>query len=489
MSNDVTSRPLAAPGESRTGTPGNDRLTGTANDDTLTGGLGNDTLDGGAGNDLAIFDYLNTYNARQVITIASDRISLESGEVDSLVSIERLHVLGSRFSDIINGGDRGEIIDGTTGADTINGGAGNDTIIGGANIDSLTGGAGNDRFVFFSADTGGYDLITDMSFGDELAFQWPSLGVYIDVAMTSIGLGDGTGLLAGQAHAATITNGVRVLVGLDNVAGFDIAVDLAGNIDRNALQVTPSGRLLMSAERLIYGTDGADLLLGTTGIDNIDAGAGHDRIVGRAGADTLIGGAGVDAVGMSNAFANVTIARAANAVTNVTVTEGTAPVADRLDGVELLILSDRVVLLRDPSISHLSNLVPVGFDEGAYLATNPDVDAAIRAGIISNALDHYLLYGRGEGRAPNLLFDAQWYLDRNPDVAAAAIAGQTNAWDHYSRYGWREGRDPSAAFDVSAYLDRYMDIRAAGVDPMLHYFGWGFAEGRVITAADMAWIG
>lgn len=485
----TTPNPLAAPGRTFTGTANAERLTGTADDDTLNGGAGNDTLDGGAGNDVVVFDHLSTVNSGLTITITTDRITVTGGEVDTLTSIEQVNLTGTRFSDVITGSDRPERLDGSTGADTITGGGGNDTIIGGANLDRLTGGAGFDRFVFFSADTGGYDLITDMSLGDELAFQTPASGTLVDVPMTRIGLGSGSGLLAGQAHAAAITNGVRVFVGIDNVAGFDIAVDLAGSIDPLALQVTASGRLVLATERLIFGTGGDDLLLGTAGIDSIEAAAGDDRMVGRAGADTLIGGAGVDSVGMNAAFAAVTISSAGNGVTNVTATESGAPVTDRLEGVELLVLMDRVVLLRDPSISHLSALVPVGFDEGAYRATNPDVDAAIRAGIISNALDHYLLYGRGEGRAPNLLFDAQWYLDRYPDVAAAAAAGQTNAWDHYSRYGWREGRDPSAAFDVSAYLDRYPDIRAAGVDPMLHYFGWGFAEGRVITAADTAWIG
>lgn len=127
------------------------------------------------------------------------------------------------------------------------------------------------------------------------------------------------------------------------------------------------------------------------------------------------------------------------------------------------------------------------FDASSYLSANPDLRGTPWS---LRPYEHFLLYGFSEGRDPNLFFDVDWYLDRNPDVAAGIRQGLIgSAIEHYSRYGWREGRDPSAAFDISAYQDRYPDIRAAGVDPMLHYLGWGFAEGRVITAADTAWIG
>src|SRR5262249_19838626 len=39
--------------------------------------------------------------------------------------------------------------------------------------------------------------------------------------------------------------------------------------------------------------------------------------------------------------------------------------------------------------------------------------------------------------------------------------------------------DVAVYFDRTWYFRRYPDIAAGGVDPMLHYIGWGHAEERV----------
>ncbi|MGS4886883.1 calcium-binding protein [Roseibium sp. MB-4] len=91
------------------------------------------------------------------------------------------------------------------------------------------------------------------------------------------------------------------------------------------------------------------------------------------------------------------------------------------------------------------------FDESYYLEQNPDVAAA---GV--SALDHYLNFGADEGRLPSAegttaddegvieledgtLFDEAYYLAQNPDVAAAGVS----AVDHYLAFGADEGRAPS----------------------------------------------
>ncbi len=85
------------------------------------------------------------------------------------------------------------------------------------------------------------------------------------------------------------------------------------------------------------------------------------------------------------------------------------------------------------------------FDDGFYLATNPDVAAAGFA-----PLGHYATFGWLEGRDPNAFFDTEGYLFAYPDVAAAGI----DPLVHYALWGWLEGRDPSASFDTDAYLPR-----------------------------------
>src|SRR5262249_37396302 len=109
------------------------------------------------------------------------------------------------------------------------------------------------------------------------------------------------------------------------------------------------------------------------------------------------------------------------------------------------------------------------FDAEWYLAQNPDVAAA---GI--NPLVHYLRHGPADGRDPNALFDTKWYLAQNPDVAAEGI----NPLVHYLQKGAGEGRDPSPLFDTNWYLAQNRDVAAAGINPLAHYLRIGGVEGR-----------
>ncbi|WP_207540763.1 alpha/beta hydrolase family protein [Sabulicella rubraurantiaca] len=109
------------------------------------------------------------------------------------------------------------------------------------------------------------------------------------------------------------------------------------------------------------------------------------------------------------------------------------------------------------------------FDRDFYLARNPDVAAA---GV--DAQTHYEQFGWREGRDPDASFKTSFYLASNPDVAAAGV----NPLEHYSTYGWREGRDPNPYFDPAFYLVSNPDVAAAGIDPLLHYEMWGWIEGR-----------
>ncbi|MFC0282259.1 hypothetical protein ACFFJB_01255 [Camelimonas abortus] len=59
------------------------------------------------------------------------------------------------------------------------------------------------------------------------------------------------------------------------------------------------------------------------------------------------------------------------------------------------------------------------FDPEWYLKKNPDVLAAIQAGLISSAEEHFQLYGKYEGRNPSPFIDLDFYLAANPDVREA----------------------------------------------------------------------
>ncbi len=72
------------------------------------------------------------------------------------------------------------------------------------------------------------------------------------------------------------------------------------------------------------------------------------------------------------------------------------------------------------------------------------------------------------------LFDAEWYLSRNQDVAMS----RQDPLVHYLRLGGREGRSPSQSFDSKWYLEQNADVREQGVNPLVHYLRFGMAEGR-----------
>ena len=62
------------------------------------------------------------------------------------------------------------------------------------------------------------------------------------------------------------------------------------------------------------------------------------------------------------------------------------------------------------------------------------------------------------------LFDAEWYSERYPDVAAVGI----DPIEHYLRWGWRLGRSPCARFDARRYIESN-GLHLEEVDPLIHF--------------------
>jgi len=108
------------------------------------------------------------------------------------------------------------------------------------------------------------------------------------------------------------------------------------------------------------------------------------------------------------------------------------------------------------------------FDSDWYLAQNPDVAAA---GL--DPLDHFIAAGAAEGRDPNPLFDCDWYLQQYPEVASAGH----NPLVDYAIGGIEAGRDPNPFFSSRWYLSQNRDVAASGINPLTHYLRWGSARG------------
>lgn len=110
------------------------------------------------------------------------------------------------------------------------------------------------------------------------------------------------------------------------------------------------------------------------------------------------------------------------------------------------------------------------FNEGVYLAENPDVANAVAAGTFSSAFEHFTLLGKFEGRDPGPLFDDSFYQATNPDVSDAVEQGLIpSLFDHFLAAGQFEGRDPIADFDTPYYLQNNPDVDAIVGDSLTAY--------------------
>ena len=143
---------------------GNDTLFGGAGDDLLTGGSGEDRVDGGDGNDTFFgssenvdhydggagvnrVDYTNS-TVGVDIKLGADLARKGFGPTtpfDFLINIQ--DAVGSRFADVIFGGEDNNALFGGDGDDLMDGGAGNDRLDGGTGRDVLKGGDGDDVFI------------------------------------------------------------------------------------------------------------------------------------------------------------------------------------------------------------------------------------------------------------------------------------------------------------------------------------------------------
>lgn len=93
------------------------------------------------------------------------------------------------------------------------------------------------------------------------------------------------------------------------------------------------------------------------------------------------------------------------------------------------------------------------------------------------------VFGAGYER----VFDLNYYIKNNPDVAKA-FGGNTEAiFAHFVNNGEAEGRQAIANFNVASYRARYADLRSVFGNNLKAYYDHyrinGYAEGRVATGS------
>ena len=241
---------------------GNDKLLGGAGNDQLLGGKGNDILDGGLGDDLFvggsgidIADYSSAARAVKVNLMLPGAQNTGGAGIDTLTGVEGL--IGSKFNDTLgifqqSGGWTSPIsgfVDGGAGVDTLSianftSGAynslGYDPNI--KNMENVTGSAYND----YIEGTAGNNVLKGMMGIDLLSYEHSSVGVYVNLSITS----------------AQDTIGA----GIDTISSFE---DLYGSRFDDVLTGS-------NARNHLYGLDGNDVLRGGRGGDWLYGGNGAD---------------------------------------------------------------------------------------------------------------------------------------------------------------------------------------------------------------------
>lgn len=90
------------------------------------------------------------------------------------------------------------------------------------------------------------------------------------------------------------------------------------------------------------------------------------------------------------------------------------------------------------------------------------------------------------------VFDADYYYNTYPDVAAAIGNNKEALLNHFVTFGVGEGRSASAAFNPQAYRQRYADLQQAFGNDMpaycRHYVNFGIKEGRNGSADGQTFV-
>lgn len=118
------------------------------------------------------------------------------------------------------------------------------------------------------------------------------------------------------------------------------------------------------------------------------------------------------------------------------------------------------------------------FDANFYADKYPDLKAAF--GYNRTALfAHWTANGLKEGRTSSYVFDPVYYLKNNSDLSAAFGTNYTQAYQHFLTYGYNEGRASSPVYKGSYYQNYYSDLKTMNFYTLIqHFLGYGIQEGR-----------
>lgn len=96
-------------------------------------------------------------------------------------------------------------------------------------------------------------------------------------------------------------------------------------------------------------------------------------------------------------------------------------------------------------------IAEIDLDEAWYCGRYPDVDEAIKDGVLAGARQHYRDSGYFEHRMPfAIAVDERWYLAQYDDVSATLSRKlYVSAQGHFEEVGFKEGRLPYPGFTLT----------------------------------------
>lgn len=252
------------------GTARADTLTGDAFTNTLRGGDGVDAFDGGAGFDTLDFEWeVGRGGSARIVVNLGTGVAIDAfGNRETITGVE--NVIGTRFADIMVGGEGSDRFEGRGGGDRFDGGAGLDV-------------------VDFGADGGARGVVVNLATGrlvDTTGARGTIAGIErvngTDLADLVVAGATGA-FFSGRDGADQFIGGAGVDTIVYGVPGATrgVVVNLATG---NAVGDFNDRDTFSSVEGVIGGRF-ADLFVG---------GAANETFVGFAGADDIRGGAGFD---------------------------------------------------------------------------------------------------------------------------------------------------------------------------------------------------
>ena len=82
------------------------------------------------------------------------------------------------------------------------------------------------------------------------------------------------------------------------------------------------------------------------------------------------------------------------------------------------------------------------------------------------------------------LFEAEWYVNRYPDVGTAGI----DPLEHFVDHGWYEKRDPSSRFSMKAHLKANPKLKKKAINPLVHFIRSGGTVADLPARLNRKWI-